>query len=140
MKLGKPILTKAKSVKKTISKYIKHENSWIYFIDSKEQGRSYFEIFFWNLELFSNKHSKWSIITEFFLTQLFGKIFAVSIKFVSYSKQGLDLPLRSKKAGRFEKLLGFARTHFIVTLSEPFVRHHTTPFLLFSILTIHYVT
>ena len=39
------------------------------------------------------------------------------------------VPLRSKKAGRFEKLLGFARSHSIATrgsvcLSFP---HHTLP-------------
>ena len=44
-------------------------------------------------------------------------------------------PLICKKAGRFEKLLGLARSHSIVTChmwrSESLVRHHTTPFLLF---------
>ena len=32
-----------------------------------------------------------------------------------YSKTGLYIPLRSKKGGKFEKFLGFAKSHFIVT-------------------------
>ena len=53
------------------------------------------------------------------------------------------LPLRSKKAGRFEKLLGFARSHSIICdtwLSESLVRHHTTPFLLFEISTVYFTS
>ena len=37
------------------------------------------------------------------------------------------LPLRSKKAGRFEKLHGFARSHFIVTRGSVSLSCATTP-------------
>ena len=38
-------------------------------------------------------------------------------------------PFRSKKAGRFEKLLGFSRSHFIVTRSSVSLSYATTPHL-----------
>ena len=37
------------------------------------------------------------------------------------------VPLRSEKAGMFEKLLGFARSHFIVALGPVSVSCATTP-------------
>ena len=37
------------------------------------------------------------------------------------------LPLRSKKAGRFEKLLGFARSHYTVTRGSVILSCATTP-------------
>ena len=39
----------------------------------------------------------------------------------------VTLPLRSKKAGRFEKLLGLARSHSIVTRSSRAPSYHTLP-------------
>ena len=36
-------------------------------------------------------------------------------------------PFRSKKAGRFEKLLGFARSHFIATRGSVSLSCATTP-------------
>ena len=41
--------------------------------------------------------------------------------------QLIKLPLRSKKAGRFKKLLGFARSHSIVTCSSVSISCATTP-------------
>ena len=47
------------------------------------------------------------------------------------------IQIKSKKALRYEKLLGFASSPFFDTwLSKSLVRHHTTPFLLFEILTV----
>ena len=50
---------------------------------------------------------------------------------VNFLLKPILLPLRSKKAGRFEKLLGFARSPFFVTRGESLVQQLTTPFLLF---------
>ena len=47
------------------------------------------------------------------------------------------IKIKSKKALRYEILLGFASSPFFDTwLSDSPVRHHTTPFLLFEILTV----
>ena len=49
----------------------------------------------------------------------------------------LKLPLGSKKAERFEKLLGFGRSQSIVhVVSDSLMRHHNTLFLLFKVLTV----
>ena len=63
--------------------------------------------------------------------------------FRGYSKETLlkhsILPWKYKKAGRFEKLLVFARSYSIVIPgSVSLVRKHTTPFPLFLILTVQY--
>ena len=51
---------------------------------------------------------------------------------VKESEKGiLILPLRSKKAGIFEKLLGIARSHFIVTRGPVSLSCATQPFPLF---------
>ena len=50
--------------------------------------------------------------------------------------EGLFLPLRSKKAGRFDKLPGFARSQSIVTRVSVSLSCATIPFLLFYILTV----
>ena len=43
--------------------------------------------------------------------------------------RSFDLPFRSKKAGRFDKLLGFTRSHSIVTRGSASLSCATTPHL-----------
>ena len=45
----------------------------------------------------------------------------------SFKNISVVVPLRSKKAGRFEKLLGFARSHSIVTRYSVSLSRATTP-------------